>query len=119
MCIRDSGRGGPWDAYAADEEFLRCTIWPLVERESVIYRQGGAPLNLRCGDLRPHPGPVPVDGLLPEVEGRGDWYAPYIGSAGYDVAQAFEFYQGLPLSVMQEIRQCEGESLDLRAVMRL
>lgn len=113
------GRGGPWDAYAADEEFLRCTIWPMVEREGVIFRQGGAPLNLRCGDVRPHPNPVPVEGLLPEVEERGDWYAPYIGSAGYEIGRAFEFYQGLPLPVMQEIRQCEGESLDLRAVMRL
>lgn len=109
------GSGG-WAAYAADEEFLRTVIWPQLEGEAVIFRNGG-PLNLRCADVRPFPDTPPPGDLLPEAQAQGDHFAPYIGSAGYEVLRAFEFYAHLPLPILQEIRQCEGESLDLNRVM--
>lgn len=106
-----------WQIYGSDEEFLRQILWPRLADAAIIYR-GGGPLNLRCPDVRPYPDTPPPDNLLPEVAQQGDWYAPYIGSAGYELIRAFDFYQGLPLPVMQTIRACEGEGLDLNRVMQ-
>ena len=61
---------------------------------------------------------TPVAAAAPSAA-AGDRFAPYVGSAGYDLPAAFEHYQGLPLPEMRAFRECEGESLDLRAVMRV
>lgn len=106
-----------WSAYAADEEFLRTVVWPRVANHSVLF-SGNVPL-MRCPDQRRTiQAPVPAE-LVPEAAAHGDDFAPYIGSAGYDVSAAFHFYQSLPLPVMATIRACEGPSLDLRQVMRI
>ncbi len=105
-----------WAAYAADEEFLRTVVWPRVVHQSIVFSRTER-LNIDAPDRRLEPSSRTPFGLLPEVLAHGDDFAPYIGSAGYVLASAFLFYQGLPLPVMASIRQCEGESLDLNRVM--
>lgn len=109
------GRAG-WDAYAADEEFLRTVVWPRVEEGSLLF-SGNKPL-MRCPDQRQAPSVPPPPDLHPEAVARGDDFAPYIGSAGYDLGAAFAHYDALPLPAQALIRSCEG-AVDLRQVMRL
>jgi hypothetical protein len=105
-----------WKAYAADEEFLRITIWPRVVNDAIVF-SSNQNMNISVSDKRQSPSVDFPGDILPVVRDHGDDFAPYIGSAGYDVMGAFNFYQGLPLSIMQLIRECETESIDLNKVM--
>lgn len=95
---------GAWDAYAADEEFLRKKIWPLVTADAVLFSDNDR-LNITVHDQRKTiPRPVPGD-VVPDAATRADDFAPYIGSAGYDVVSAFKFFD--PLSTSDAVRECE------------
>lgn len=104
-----------WSAYAADEEFLRFKIWERVADEAIVF-SNNEERTIRCVDQRRVASlPVPSD-LLPAVREDGNHFAPYIGSAGYDLDAAFAFYDNLLLPAIDGIRECEG-GINLRRVM--
>ncbi len=104
-----------WSGYAADEEFLRHTIWERVTDEAIVFSNNEERI-IRCVDQRRAPAQEAPSDLLPEVRERGDHFAPYIGSAGYDLDAALDFYDALPLPAIQDISACEWP-IDLRPVM--
>ncbi len=104
-----------WSAYAADEEFLRYKIWERIADEAIVF-SNNEERTIRCVDQRRAPALPPPDDLLPAVRASGDYFAPYIGSAGYELDAAFAFYDALPLPAMQVIRDCEG-GVDVSRVM--
>lgn len=97
-----------WNTYAADEHYMRVTIWPKVASEGLIHRLNRKPTVLTCSDIRHVISyPIPAD-VLPQVGQLGDAFAPYVGSAGYEVDRAMAFYGSLPLPVMAQIAACEA-----------
>lgn len=100
-----------WDAYGSDESFLRDVVWPRVWQNSVVF-QGSETSVIPVGDRRTIT-PRRLDDVLPVVQERGNEFAPYIGSAGYDVRAAVLFFDTLPLPEIGTIRRCEdGQQID-------
>lgn len=109
-----------WNGYASDEEFQRLTVWPMVQRDAIMFREESKPSVLYCNDIRPHPRPRTDGGLTFGVHGDVDTFAPYIGSAGYNVQGAFDYLNSqmrrVNDPVYDQILACEGK-IDLRRVM--
>lgn len=105
---------GNWHAYAADEMFLRNVIWPKVADNAVVFRQGREGLIIRAAEVRPLPTEMNFSDIHPLALARGNDFAPYTGSAGYDLDAAFAHYDSLPSAI--EIRACE-EGVDLQRVL--
>jgi hypothetical protein len=101
------GNRNDWNRYSSDEDFQRCTVWPLIWQDAIMFRNEPKPTTIACSDLRPHPSAPPPAWLLTEVRARGDNFAPYIGSAGYEVDKAFDFYDGLDIPAIRQIAKLE------------
>ncbi len=103
--IAKAGAHG-WEDYGADESFLRRNVWPRVWRDAIVFG-GAAQSVIQIADHR-IPAARPLPDVLPVVVDHGNHFAPYIGSAGFDVEAAFAFYDALPLGAMRSVRECEA-----------
>lgn len=97
---------GDWGPYASDEEYLRRTIWPMVRGEGLVFHSHGE-TKLPGGDVRRGPSVELPDHILPDVATHV--FAPYIGSAGYDLDGALRYFSSLgsQLPAMNSIAECE------------
>lgn len=96
-----------WNGYSSDEHYQRTTLWPMVRREAMIFRNEPKPTTIPCDDVRAEPSAPPPAELLARVKEYGNAFAPYIGSAGYEIDRALDFYDSLELPVLKTIREAE------------
>src|SRR5258706_16156752 len=56
-----------WNAYSADEDYQRRTIWPMIRHDAIVFRNEPKPSTIPITDLRPAPTHPPPADLLPAV----------------------------------------------------